>query len=99
MMSENNTEYQTSVSFSCKEGYELVPANAVKVCQSNKQWSSDENIVCKSKSKYFSLYIWKLVLENNVLDPYSLTLSFLEKEWHFFRKNSENKKNNFSKFS
>ena len=53
-ISTDNTIYETSVTYSCDEGFELNLADVVKTCQANKTWSSTEDVTCNSKY-YFKL--------------------------------------------
>ena len=65
-ISTNNTEYETSVTYSCDEGFELSAADVVKTCQANKTWSPTEDVTCNSKY-YFVLL--------NPGENYKLTIS------------------------
>ena len=48
-ISSSDTQYQTEVTFSCDEGYELNTSNDTKVCQSSEEWDPKVNISCSSK--------------------------------------------------
>ena len=54
-ISSINTEYETSVTYSCDEGFELSVTGVVKSCQANKTWSSTEEVTCNSKYYFYKV--------------------------------------------
>ena len=49
-ISTTNTEYETTVTYSCNGGFELSATDVLKICQANKTWSSTEEVTCNSKN-------------------------------------------------
>ena len=55
-ISSNDTEYQTNVTYSCNEGFELSATETMKTCQASKTWSSAEEVACNSELHFINWF-------------------------------------------